>query len=209
MRTLTIRITILLYAAVALGQAQSSREESGTLVVELKTLLGGKLAWSTVVIRSESGDLVSSFNRNDGSDALDEVKTVLPYGTYTVTVKGTFLVTASRKVVVDQPNCFVVLATDMGREVLDFRIDRVAVSIATTPAEPCDPKERLWAKLIAVYGDYSAERLVGPHGFALFEPVELGKYILVIAEGDRVRGLTPVTTKGTVTRIKVQLSPCE
>lgn len=203
MRALTTEITILLCVAVALGRAQSSNEEVGALTVQMKTLLGGKLPPSHVRIRSKSGELISSV------EATNEIKIVLPYGAYVVTVEGTFLETASREVVVNRPNCFLVLATDMARFVLDTEMKPVAVSVQAIPHESCDAHERLWAKLVGVYGDYSAEEPIGLHGFALFEPLQVGIYVLMIAEGGRVRAVMPVTTKGPVTTVKAQLSPCE
>jgi hypothetical protein len=200
----TLRILYLVVAsAVCSVSGQSDDGRHGTLHVYLVSHLGGKLSTGTLSIRSKEGALLYTTN------ARGEVRTRLPYGDYIVSFMSEFLQPVSRAVTVESPDCFMVLASGMARIVLDGRNDPVSVSLKVQNPSGCTTGGFLWAKLTGVFSDYSTERKVSTHGFALFEPVEVGAYVVMVIDGEQVRALQPVKTWGQVTNVEISLTPCK
>jgi hypothetical protein len=136
-------------------------------------------------------------------------------GRYRIEFASGFFEPARRDVVVEHSDCLVVLTTHLSRFALETPIDPGAVTVKVTPREVCKSGELLWARLVAVFGSYSAERLIKPAGAAgvvLFEPVEPGTYLLTIVEGKLVRAVTVVNTEHSLsllTTLDVSLERCE
>jgi hypothetical protein len=138
----------------------------------------------------------------------DEAVVDLAYGDYTVSFTSKFLADAHRKVTVDRQDCFVVLATDMDEVVLDVPHEPVSVSVRVQPPDSCAPAGLLWTKLVGVYSTYLGERRVAPGGFALFEPVQPGSYVVMVVDGQKVRAMQTVKTFGSVTVVNIPLGHC-
>jgi hypothetical protein len=102
-----------------------------------------------------------------------------------------------------------VLGSGMARIVLDAPNDPVSVSLRVQNPATCTRGGFLWAKLTGLFSDYSAERKISTHGFALFEPVEVATYIVMVIDGEQVRALQPVKTWGQVTNVDISLTPCK
>jgi len=186
----------------AAGQTLPLEQNVGTVIVQFRTLVGGRLPAVNFSVRAKNGTSVLA------ETARDEAAIQLPYGEYVLTAEAKFLRSVSRAFTVDRPKSFVVLATGMDRFVLDMENSPVAVTVAVAPASACDPEGRLWAKLIPVYGEGAMEQIVSPNGYALFEPVDVGKYVILVVDGDRLRGIAAITTKGKVTATEIHLSDC-
>src|SRR5579884_1552963 len=184
-------------------RCQSEPAQTGKLTIHMTSFLGGKLPKGQLSIYSNKRELIYS------ATVEDEAATRLPYGDYTVEFKSGFLQPVSRKIAIHRPDCFVVLATDMEHVVLDMPNDPVSVSIKVTSAKSCVAGGLLWAKLAGVFSDYAAERPISSGGFALFEPVEPGAYVVIIVDGQHVRVVQAVTTKGKVTVINLALPACD
>jgi hypothetical protein len=176
--------------------------ETGDLSVYVVSTLGGPLPAGTLSVRSESGDIVYS-------GAIKGQRTIrLPYGEYTISFDADFIEPVSRKVSIHGRERFLVLGTDMEQTVLDIPHGPVTVSVRVRPADACAPGNLLWAKLVGVFSDFAVEQRIGQGGYALFEPVQVGKYVLVVVDGDRIRAAQVLTTKGEVTTVQVALSAC-
>ena len=189
--------------AVAFVMSAPCPSLEGKLTIQLVSTYGRKLSGGNLSIHSETGTLV--FSTAIQSQTIVKV----PYGGYVVTFKSEFLKSVSRRVQVDRPDVFVVLATNMAEIVLDGRNEPVSVSIRAVPPSSCIPGGFLWAKLIGVYSDYATERPLGSAGYALFEPLEVGTYIIIVIDGREIRALQPVETRGPITVVNLALSACK
>ncbi|HEY3743972.1 MAG TPA: hypothetical protein VGL53_29210, partial [Bryobacteraceae bacterium] len=67
---------------------------------------------------------------------------------------------------------------------------------------------RLWARLFSAFGDGAVERPIGGGGYALFEDVSLGTYVLVVYDGEQVRALRTVEAKDMRGKVRVELTSC-
>jgi hypothetical protein len=191
---------------------------SSSLIGQPGDRAGGRLATVTIHLTTTSGDKqlggeLSVYSRDGArvysTTTASEVSISLPYGEYAVTFTSEFLRPVRRPVKVDRPDCFVVLATSMGPEVLDIPIKAVSVSLKVTPSESCTPGGSMWAKLVGVYADYATEQRISSRGYALFEPLEMGTYLAVIVDGKQVRATQPIVTWGPITVVNLSLPACE
>lgn len=193
---------MLVCLAIPAMAAQSPETPYGVLTIRLVSLDGRSLPSGKLSVYSSDNTLTySAWARN-------EAKVRLPYGDYAVKFESEFLKPATRAVKINRPDCFMVLGTDMASVVLDMILDPVAVSVRVRDPESCTPAAELWAKLVSVYCDYVAERPIGPNGFALFDPVDTGKYLLIIVDGEHIRATKGVDTSGKITVVDVKLDAC-
>jgi hypothetical protein len=197
-----IRGLLLCFCGV-ISNGQSGGRKDATLTVRIVSRFGGAMPGGRLSIRSRNG--VFAYEAGVKS----EISVSLPYGEYLVSFRGDFLAPVERGVTVDRPECFTVLATDMDRVVLDVKHDSVSISVRVQPATSCAGGGLLWAKLAGVFSDDSSERRIGSAGFALFDPVEAGTYVLVIVDGPEVRAAQVVVTSGPTTVANVALAPCK
>lgn len=136
------------------------------------------------------------------------ITTSVPYGRYLITFSDDFLLPMKREVKVDRPETFVTLVTRTN-EFNDLGLGKpTSVSIRLQPAKACSTDGYLWAKMVGVYADYSAERKVSPAGFALFEPIYYGQYLLMVIDGGRVRATQMIEPTGPITMIDIRLPVC-
>jgi hypothetical protein len=170
--------------------------------VYVTSTAGGPIPAGALSVRSKSGQTVYS-------EPIKQYGAIrLPYGEYTVTFQTQFIKAVSRKVVIATREAFLVLGTNMEDYVLDMPNDPVSVSIRARPSDSCASGQVLWAKLAGVFSDYVAEQKIGPGGYALFEPVEVGTYVVLVVDGTKVRATEILSTKGPITTVDVPLSPC-
>jgi hypothetical protein len=132
----------------------------------------------------------------------------VPYGKYTVTFEGGTVRPRTREMVVDRSEVLLVLGTRVS-DVVGHFADSVptGISIRVNPSRKCS-QGPIWAKVIGVFSDYSAERTVNSYGYALFEPVEPGQYMVLVMEGPQVRAKQLVTVVGKTLTAEVQLDEC-
>lgn len=60
-----------------------------------------------------------------------------------------------------------------------------------------------------VFSEYRREVKIGPLGFGLFDPVDVGTYAVIIVDRQQVRAIQTVTTKGPVTLVDIRLPDCK
>jgi hypothetical protein len=193
-----------MFATSRLGlTAQDAAGDSGTLTAHILSLSGGPLPAGRLSVEDKTGKLLYAA-RVQGDTTLS-----LPFGDYVVTFESEFIKQVRRIVKVDKKDTFVVIATDMDDIVLDIPHDPVGVTIAVRPPPPCQPGNYLWARLVSVFSGWSMERKITPEGYALFEPVESGVYVVIVVEGKTVRSTQPILTNGPLTSVKVNLDKCQ
>ncbi|HUA20647.1 MAG TPA: hypothetical protein VMB25_17990, partial [Bryobacteraceae bacterium] len=180
--------------------ASCQEPENSALTIRLTSPLGGTLPSGNLTISRQGRSVLAT-------TAKDEYVAHLPYGRYTIRFTAKFLRPVQREVEVNRPEQFLILAADPEDFVLDLPMKPVGLSIRVT-GRPCSGR-RLWAKLVGVYTDYSSERLMSPLGFALFDSITPGAYILAIIDGDRVRATQSVATRGPLTTVGVSLVDCK
>jgi hypothetical protein len=197
----------LLLGSVVCAQPAVQRE--GTLTICLVNPFGKRLPPGRLSVTSGG---LSRYSAD-----VDGVATVkLPYGTYTVTFEASWIEPARRVVEVDSAARFVVLTSQMEEleappksDPLGVPRDTISVSLRARPERSCKDGGILWAKLVGAFTDQVLERRVDSYGYALFEPLVAGTYVLMVLDGDRVRTLQTVTTTRRLTVLQVPLSGCE
>ena len=138
-----------------------------------------------------------------------ELTLSLPYGKYLALYQDNFFSPVSREVIVDQPEALFVLSEPLSNFVSDTSSpEPFAISVRVQPVKPCATGTSLWAKLVGVYSTYSAERKIGPGGFALFDQIDDGSYVLMILDGTRTRAIQLVKTDRKVTTVSITLRDC-
>jgi hypothetical protein len=109
--------------------------------------------------------------------------------------------------VIDKPESFIELASAF---VPEGGNPPASISIKVDPATSCTADGSLWAKLVGVYSlDEMERRIVVPGGYALFEPVAAGSYVLIVVDGLRVRAALPIETTRPLVTATVKLSTCD
>jgi hypothetical protein len=116
----------------------------------------------------------------------------------------------SRELTIDQPEALFVLSEPFNNFVSDLTSPQpFAISIKVQPVKPCAPGGSLWAKLVGVYSTYSSERKIGPNGFALFDAIDDGQYLLMIVDGTQIRATQLVKTDRKVTTVSITPQDCK
>ena len=135
---------LLILVALTTGlHGQSTNESLLTILITSPT--GSPISGARISIHAEDGSLVYSGH---------ETKLRLRYGKYVMNVTGEFLKSVSRRVEIDRPEAFIVLAPDMAESVLDLKNEPVSISLRIHPSDTCTPAGFLWAKLVGVFSDY-------------------------------------------------------
>lgn len=206
MRILIWKVTVAALVAFAtvgtVARGQSEGVKQGALTVYIVSTNGGELPAGRLGIESTRGRSVYS------SPITGQITTRLPYGDYVASFRSEFLKPVRREVTIDQEDTFLVLATNMEGFVLDIPHDAVSISVRAQPSGVCTPGGFLWAKLTGVFSDYTAERKISPGGYVLFEPVEVGTYVVMVVDGQTVRATQALKTWGQVTTVNVALPDC-
>ncbi len=152
--------------------------------------------------------IISADGKLDRSERIEKSLTVeLPYGQYSLSFRSPLLTTITRTAVLDQSALLVVLATTIDPENLHLRPSSHSLSIQLHPARVCSNMS--WAKLSAIFIDYSMEQRINPSGMALFDGVPAGLYTLAIVDGRSVRGMRIVDVRGPLTVTQVDVVACE
>lgn len=190
---------------VSLADAQTGQIPVAVLTVALRDSLGLQMPGGKLLIRNGEGKSIFS------EVAQDTATVRLPYGRYTVSFETPFFQRVVREIDISRPEPFLVLGAEMDRFVLDGKNDPVAVSVSVTPSSSCRPDGLVWAKIIGVFSTNSFEQRIKPAGsvgVALFEPMEVGTYLIVVIDGSIVRATTFIETKKPLTVVSLSLSPC-
>jgi hypothetical protein len=187
------------FSEKTLGQNQTT--DHGRLSIKLLDYSGREVS-ATLSIASADTRVIFQQNVKGGAT------TDVPYGSYLISLSDDFLLPAKREVNVDHPETFVTLVTRIN-EFNDLGLGApTSVSIRLQPAKSCSADGYIWVKMVGVYADFSAERKVSPGGFALFEPIYYGQYLLLVLDGGRVRTTQILDPKGKVTTIDIRLPDC-
>jgi hypothetical protein len=194
---------LLVYTAIAAATilGQETKTERGTLTIKLTDTFGSKVSRGILSIKSSGGGVAYS------AEAQGQVAVQLPYGRYTVEFGTNWYQPSRRDVVIDSPDSFAELAAIF--VVPEENYAPGSISIKIDPAKSCSAEGSLWAKLIGVYTQDIMERHVSSGGYALFEPVDRGAYIVIVVDGSNVRATSPIMTKGQITTASIALAACE
>jgi hypothetical protein len=182
---------------IAFGQAE---HEQGALTINLTDRSGLKVSRGSLSIKSSEGRIVYT------AAAEGQVVVHLPHGRYTVEFENEWSPVVRRDVVIDKQDCFVELASTF---VPEGGNQAGSISIKVDPSTSCTVNGSLWAKLVGVYSQDAMERRISPVGYALFEPVEGGSYVVIVIDGSKVRATVPIITTRPITTATLTLSPCE
>ena len=194
-------VTVAMSANLA---AQADQPKISVVTFEFVASIGGEPLSGRFVLDSSNGRL-------HDRKVTGELTLSLPYGKYLALYQDNFFSPVSREVVVDQPEALFVLSEPLQNfSGIDTPpLDPFAVSIRVQPVKPCAPGTSLWAKLVGVYSIYSAERKIGPNGFALFDGIDDGSYVLMILDGTQTRAIQLVKTDRKVTTVSITPQDCK
>lgn len=182
---------------------QTEPPKSSSVTFEFVSNRGGAPLSGRFVIDSSNGRVYDA-------KVTQEVTVRLPYGKYLVLYEDSIYSPVSREVRVDQPEAFFVLSEPLNNFVSDEADGKPsAISVRVQPIQTCSPGGALWAKLVGVYSAYSAERKIGPNGFALFDAIDDGQYLLMIVDGAEVRATQLVKTDRKITTVSVTPQECK
>lgn len=195
------RVVIGLVAFNARMLAQGEQPNYGSLTVLLSDYWGHPVTGRISIVDTHG---VSIYDEMVNS----RLTIRLTYGRYVVGLMDEFFVPIRREVTIDRDQAFLVLPARLA-EINDAQPDQFTdVSIRVQPASACSANTKLWAKMIGVFSDYSATSIISPYGFALFESIYYGRYVLLVLDGEEVRATRFVDPKGKITTVNVELSAC-
>jgi hypothetical protein len=195
-------ISLLTGHEVLFGQA--NEDFQGQLIVRIVSPFGGKMPKGRLLVKSTKTSQI-----NLVQDIEDETTINLPYGEYNVSFETKFVRNVQRNVTLDKARYFLVLAADLDETILDVKEEPVSISFRIHPNSSCGAGEQLWAKLLGAFTDQALENKVESGGYALFEPLEVGTYVAMVIDGEQIRGLQTVRTRGPVTIVDMSLTPCK
>lgn len=184
----------------AVGAIGQTEYKQGTLTVNLTDTRGLKMPPGTLSIKSSEGKVVFA------AAAEGQAIAHLPYDRYTVEFESAWSSMVRREVVIDKPDCFLELASTFVPEGGNMP---GSISIKIDQTRSCTADGFLWAKLVAVYSQDAMERRISPGGYALFEPVEAGSYVVIVVDGAKIRATLPLVTTREITTATLTLSACE
>lgn len=188
-----------LTASAALSQPGHSQSALTVLVVNGF----GELETGYITVRSADA-IILEHRPVDGHPFTVSV----PYGKYTVTFEHAILKPRSRQLVVDQPEVLLVLTTRVSDAVGEFATTGPAgISIRIKPTVACS-EGPLWVKVVGVFSDFDGTRSINSYGYALFEPVEPGQYMVMILDGRQVRATQFVKVIGKTGTADIQMQNC-
>ncbi len=191
---------VLMLVGVPSAASAQTANEQGALTINLTDTRGLKVASGTLTIKSKQGKVI--YSATTEGPALVQ----LPYGRYSVEFENAWSPHVSREVVIDKPESFIELASTF---VPEGGNPLVSISIKVDPVTSCTADGSLWAKLVGVYSlDEMEQRVTVPGGYALFEPVRGGSYVLMIVDGTKLRAILPVETTRQLMAVTARLSPC-
>jgi hypothetical protein len=203
----SVRSAVLFWVSAAIITApvrcQEAKADEGTLTVDITDTFGSRVPSGMLSVRSTGGEVVYT------AEVQSQAVVHLAYGRYTIEFRSNWYQPARRDVVINSAESFAELGAVFVAQEENYTPG--SISIKVDPAKSCSAKggASLWAKLVGVYTRYAEERHISPRGHALFEPVDRGKYLVIVIDGSRVRAALPVVTKGQVTVANVSLPPCE
>jgi hypothetical protein len=206
-RTMTryqISFAVAILAMSASLAGQSEPPKVSVVTFEFVASIGGEPLSGRFVLDSSNGRI------HDGK-VTGELTLSLPYGKYLALYQDNFFAPISREVIVDRPEALFVLSEPLKNFTgIDTPpSDPFAISVRVQPAKPCAPGTSLWVELVGVYSTYSAERKIGPNGFALFDAIDDGSYVLMILDGTQTRATQLVKTDRKVTTVSITPQDCK
>jgi hypothetical protein len=203
----SVRRAVLFWVSAAIiavpARCQEAKSDEGTLTVDITDTFGSRVPPGMLSVRSAGGEIVSS------AEVQSQAVVRLAYGRYTIEFRSNWYQPARRDVVINSAESFAELGAVFVAPEENYAPGSISVKV--DPANSCSAKggASLRAKLVGVYTQYTEERHISPRGFALFEPVDRGTYLVIVVEGSKVRAARPVVAKGQVTVATVSIPPCE
>jgi hypothetical protein len=198
-------LVMFAFALGTLVHGQSAESAEGTLNIRIVSSLGA-------TVRVGRLSIYANGTRAYSADVAGETTVRLPYGQYSVDFSSIAWKPVHRQVKVDKPEVLVILGTtreEFPGFLPEMRMEPLIISLRVSPAIACSQGLALWAKLVGVFSDYSAEREIGPLGFTKFDPVDDGTYVVMIVDGERVRSVQSVTTTAKVSVVNLALPECK
>lgn len=175
---------------------------SAQLNVHLVTMQGEPTGVAHLKIRDSAHRQV-----HDGTIA-SYVSLSLPVGEYEAELYGEFISTSRRSLYLPAEGALLVIGVNFLGLEQGGAEHRSSLTIHVLKPSSCVSGGRLWTRIVGAFDQQSAERLITPSGYALFDQLSSGLYILAVFDDGRVRGLTTLSVKGTHKMHDISLEPC-
>jgi hypothetical protein len=132
----------------------------------------------------------------------------LPFGRYTVSFDSIYSGRITKELPVEKPHELLVIVTQF--EVYSNPVlHNMAITVQTVPGQGCTPGALLTVRMLGMFVEYSQSRevqLAGAMGLAHFEPLENGKYVASVIDGDKVMAVQIVDTSGLQKTVRIPFS---
>ncbi len=171
----------VLFPCQALAQARAGTATIHLKIVAAEIDLDLGEAWVTRFQSEETGeDYAKQFRNNRASG--------IPYGTYQIKLHQDGFYSAVRRIVVYQPEVWVVMGLEVGMEG-GPRVHTIIADIRPLPSAT----EEVWVRLVGVFTDTIIDSKVRSSGTVLLAHVPVGHHVLIIRVGTRILATKPVT----------------
>jgi hypothetical protein len=201
----SIRISITVLLALIMNMdvySQTGQQEYSNVTIEPVFSQGQLPLEGTLEIYPSGGGRIYKM------EVKQTVNVRLPYGKYLIRLNDPRFTSTSREVTIDRPESFYVLSRALTNFVGHSESPKVAIRIKVQPTSACGSGGFLWAKMVGVYSTYSMEQKIGPDGTALFESLDDGFYVIMIADDDQLRAIESVKTTVQETVVDIKLFAC-
>jgi len=200
----SLSIAIVVFAGISADvSGQTGPARYGDVTFELVFSQGGVQVSGLLDIYSSEGSNVYE------EKVMGETTVHLPYGIYKARLSGSVFTPIVRDVTVDSKDTLVILAEPLRNFAFDApATGPVEIRVQIRPVKSCSPAGVLWAKIVGVYSDYAAERRIAPDGLAVFDSIDDGAYVVMIAAASRLRAVESASTKMKVTNVEIALKDC-
>jgi hypothetical protein len=218
-----MRSLVLLIGIAASGwlYAQPAPPQYGDVTFELVGNGGGP-GGGTLEICSVDGGKI--YERQVDREAAFH----LEYGKHLVQYTAPSSAGVLRYITVDQPKSFVVIPWRLENFIYDGPpAEPWTLQISVKSVNSCATGGSLWAKLVGVYSDYSAvrviehepvtrdrldnlDRVIESNGVVTFDSLDHGFYLLMILDAEHIRATRTITDSlGKPARVNITLPDCE
>ena len=196
-------MTLRLALGILLWSEMIAASQEGVINLQIKTNFGEAVSPGRITIRSSDGKISLA-----PADTVQLAATKLPFGAYTVLFESSGWQRAERRISLDRPELLVTIAVIPDSSIIDIENSPVALALHVQPVASCHSQSFLWAKLVALFGDSVSEIKLSVNGFGLFEPIQPGKYEVLIIDNGDVRASLPVVANRPVNQVTIKPAPC-